>query len=274
MANFSLLIFLFLVNILPAQVQLNHILLQNVNVDNKVLKIDYKSATTATQIILGWSSSNGQQSFYLLDINPGYNSFDLSFHPGWIGTLPIVVTNNPNISAELKEVGLFDRINIFLNPNYINPTTINFAAPYSFAGIEFRYVLLSAAFLISIILLLLKFDWPYALFIGFIIAVVLLNIRQFKNEIAIFNKFETQANSIDPFIEIQTFTQHIPAIIQGESWSKDELSGVLNSYVKYHLAEYKYVNRKDAKANDYVITNNPGQSTIIYQYSNFYLIRL
>jgi len=267
---------IFLLLVLPfclSAQQLNIPLLQNFNVTDQALELQLNS-DKAEQVLLGWQNSKGQQETHAVFLSPGTSLVDLSSFRTWKGQINFLVTNTNKVNATMTALTFGHKIAGFFQPNYLTPRSINMSEPFQFKGIKTNHLLLVLWLIFFLGTLLFKIDWRKGLFISFVAVWALQSLRLMKNEVDIFSKLKSDNYELSPFVELAAFTKEIKPLLKGQRWTKDQLSGVHNSYVKYHLWEEPFVNRKQAQPNDYLITTKPGNRSVVFQQGGFYLVQL
>lgn len=88
------------------------------------------------------------------------------------------------------------------------------------------------------------------------------------------NNLAQQDYEIYIFKDIDIFLKEAREIIGDKSWSKEPLSGVINSYCTYKLADLEYKSKRYDNPNeaDFIITTKPKKREIVYQHNSYFLI--
>ena len=86
---------------------------------------------------------------------------------------------------------------------------------------------------------------------------------------------EAEEYQFDIFKDLDPFLVKAREIIGDQSWTKEPLSGVLNSYCTYQLADlpYKPPMKGMAKEADVVITTTPRNRERLMNHGPYFLVR-
>lgn len=255
------------------QVKFNNVLLREFRVEDRLLKLNLQSEQSE-KVILVWQLKNGQQSHHVTELSPGWNELDLSSNTFWKGTIAVLATDNPRVTARLKKMNMRDKLNSFLRPHYLSPRSINFTEPVLFFGYTFRTVLYFVIVIVALIYIFLKTNWRKSIYLGLIAAAILLSLRNTIDEVGILNKFEKDGQELQPFTDLHTFFDQAKPMLEGKKWTKNKLGGVYDSYVKYELAEIEFLPMRSTKKDDLIITNKPKKNKkVLHHYNGIYLIQ-
>lgn len=269
MDKFIILILL-LVNTLLIGQELKIPLLTQVQVDGKIVELQLKSQQKE-KVLLGWKNIHGQQGFHSVILTPGTTVVDLSNSKGWSNQIHFLATNNPHVTATLITKIFYHEFGSFLATRNFTPRSVNMIDPYTFSGMSLNLILLIIWIGAFVILFLVRIKWKKSILISFILAWFILNLITSKNEIGILS--HTQ-HTLEPFIKLEEFVSQAKPYIEGKSWSMDQLSGVHNSYVKYHFWEETYLHRKHQPPAELLVTLKPARRKVVFNKNGFYLVKL
>ncbi len=273
MAKILSILFLVLSCGLTAQQQLNIPILKNVDVSNQILELEL-SSQTSEEVLLGWQTKDGTQETHAVFVSPGITAVDLSQFSSWNGHINFLVTNNKKVKAALAPLTMRHEISGFFQTTHLSPSSINLAADSDFKGLNMTTIMLILFVLFFIGAMLMKVAWKKALFIAFVSAWAFQSLKMMKHEIDIFGKLRTDNYEMTPFLELAEFVKKVKPVIKDQRWTKADLSGVHNSYLKYHLWESPFVSRKRAKTNDYLITTTPRKRKVLVRHGEFCLVQI
>lgn len=272
--NLFLLVLLFCAQFLFGQEQLSHVLLSNFESDGVKLKISKANLKSETQLVLGWKNIDGKFGNKVVNIKPGINVIDLKGQPFWKGKIQALATNQPGFKVSLSSRSTKDNLSSLFVKNRLSPGSINFTPDYRFLGLSINLVCLILFFVSSLLFyLFFKFSLSKSIFVGLLISFIFLNVRNIQSEIDFVNQIDNSKTHLHPFQKVADFIDEVKPIIEGKRWAIEPLSGVSNSYAKYHLAEYNHVHRKKTKKGDFILTNDPKNRKVIVEKDNMYLVK-
>ena len=240
--------------------------------DDDILELSFRDQLPNLPFLLAWVTESGQQYAIQLRTQKEDLFLNLSEQQGWEGRIQMLGLSIENVGANLRHTQFSDHIRHFLRPNVLTPGTVNFSGPYLFKGIALRWVTLGLFVLLSIILTIVFRNWRLGLLISFVVAWLTYDIRGMKNKWDIMNDLKKEEYQINIFTDLDQFVSESRAIIGEQSWSKEPLSGVLNSYCTYHLADLKYIPPQRAAEADVIITNNPGRRRVLLNRGAYFLV--
>jgi len=242
-----------------------------------VLVISFEDHLPNVPFIIAWIDSTGKQ--YALPFKTGTEDLiiPIGSQQGWHGKIGLVGLSINNVSATFRKAGFRDAWAAFLNVHPLSPGSVNFTGTYRFLGYPFRLICIGIMILTTIILFAFTKRWDIALLIGFFVAWISYDLRSGYNRWEIMDNLSENEWHIPILKDLQTFLPKARDIIgEDGTWSKERLSGFLNSYCTYELADLTYFPAKSEQRKDvqYIITTQPKKRRVVLSEGPYYLVQL
>ena len=162
-----------------------------------------------------------------------------------------------------------------MTTNPMSPGSINFSGTYPFLGTNFMRACLIFMVLLTVLCTYKFREVQLALLVAFIVSWAAYDLRSTKNRWSITSELAKEDYQIGIFKDLDEFLIKARDIIQDEPWTKEQLSGVLNSYCTYQLADlsYKPIKAKLKKEATFVITLVPNKRNVVLNHGPYYLVK-
>lgn len=279
----EIVIFCFLIFLIPSaygQIDVKNLIASNFLADENVLELNIPHQMTNISFYVAWADMENKQNVILVTSKAGKQIIDLRTNPNWKGQIKVLAISLNGVKGKLTKPTIADEFRIFFNPEMITPRTINFLDGYSLFSIQFRYILYGIFFLFTLIITFLtKIPFYKSCLLGFLVAWVVLDLRNIRNHAFVHSQCVQSDHQISPFNDLPIFMDKVDDSINNAVWSKETLSGVYNSYAQYRLADrpfLKFMKRpaKEGKEKvNVVITNTPKTRPTLVEYNGFYLTK-
>ncbi len=257
------------------QVQITNIVGANINADqNRILEIPFVNQVPNIPFVFVWQDESGQQFASQFLTTKDRLIIDLSKHDQWKGNIRMAGISLNNINATIRPIRTMDHFQIFLMNHPLTPGSVNFTGQYDFFQWPFRWFCLALLFVLWMILAVLSGDIFRSLYIAFFISFIIYGSRGAFNRWAIMTDLHSNDYNIDIFTDLDQFLRQARSVIGDQCWTKEQLSGVLNSYCTYTLADlcYKPQWSEIAREAMFIVTTNPGERKIVVNHGPYYLI--
>lgn len=277
--KFSVSCLIFLLLCLSTSINSQNVAITNVIAEDfttssdDVLHITFNETLPKLPFVVAWQDSTGRQ--YARQFITSNDDFVLPMgnQTGWAGKL-MMVGLSVNDQAKIRPISIMDHWNDFIATRSMTPGTVNFTNGYHFKGYSLKVIAIGIAAIFLIAFLVFKRQFHWSLLCAFLIGWLVYDARNIYNRWEIMDDFAQEDYEIFIFKDIDIFLKEAREIISDKSWAKERLSGVINSYCTYQLADLnykssKYDNPKDA---DYIITSTPKNREIVYQHNNYFLV--
>jgi len=242
-----------------------------------IIEIDFGDHLPNVPFVLAWIDSSGRQ--YALPFQTGTEnlSIPIGTQKGWNGSIGLVGLSVNNVKATIRKADLSDVWASFLRVLPLSPGSINFSGTYFILGKPFRWICAGLMIVLIPIILLLKKKWEIALLVSFLVAWSAYDLRSGYNRWEILSGISEEEWHIPILKDLETFLPQARDIIgEDGTWTKERLSGFLNSYCKYELADLQYYPAKseERKTVDYIITTQPKKRKVVLSEGPYYLVQL
>lgn len=244
--------------------------------DNQVLALNFKDQIAGIPFLLGWIDGDNKQYAVTLETSKEVLLIQMDHQTGWKGNIQMVGISLQNVSFEFRKKNLSDHITSFSNMKPMTPGSINFSHEYSLAGHSFRWFCLAIGVLVMFVLLITSKNLEKGILIGFVIAWIAYDLRESKNRWDIFSDLSKANYEIAILKDADDFIGSTKEQMGDMKWTKEDLSGVINSYFTYQLADHAYVPKTDKSWQEkahYVITAQPKKRKVTFNQGRYHLIR-
>src|SRR5262249_36575001 len=161
------------------------------------------------------------------------HSYDVRHLPEWQGTIKYVATTLKGVQGSVKEPTLSNTIDIFLEPQRITPSTINFLTQHMLFGWSWTSVLLAAFLVLSICFLAFRKKLVFSGALGFVAAWTLMDARSILDHATIVYKQEKLKQSMPPLDAIKSFSDQASAMIGRSTWGHGPIDPLSTSFLRY-----------------------------------------
>jgi len=262
--------------IFSQDVQINNIVATDIVASkDDIIEIRFNDQLANLPFLLAWIDEGGKQ--YALQLATGTDDLILpiGIQEGWKGNIGLIGLSLDNVDVTIRKSNVGDLWRGFMTKFPLSPGSINFNGTYLFYGRPFRLICLGLMVFFFLVLFAAKRKFALSFLLAFAIAWGIYDLRSIKNRWDIMTELGADQYQISIFKELDVFLPKARDIIGEQSWSKDNLSGVLNSYCTYQLADLKYYPprtelKKDA---DFIITHNPNNREVVLQQGTYYLVK-
>lgn len=274
---FFLTAILHLTSLIGQGVAINNIIATDIKAaSDDVLEINFEDHLPNVPFLLAWVDSTGKQ-FALSFITSKENLvIPLGAQQGWEGHIGLVGLSINHVETTFRKSGMREIWSTFLTNYPMSPGSVNFTGTYYFLGRPFYIICAVVMVIITIIVFGFKKRWDIALLIGFSVAWGLYDIRSGYNRWSVLDQLSESEWHIPLVQDLESFLSKAEEVIGPDgSWTKERLSGFLNSYCTYELAHLTYYPRKDGhhKNAEYTITTQPKKRDVVLNEGIYYLIK-
>lgn len=239
-----------------------------------VIELDIPANMDGDSFYIVWGIENRQHSA-ISRARAGTHCYELRRHPQWQGLVKAVAITLPNVPGRIKKATFFDEIDMFLEPERIAPTTINFLTGHALFTWSWNTFLLIIPFLSA--LWLAKFKKKplvLCLALGFLVSWSVMDVRTTYDHLAIMYKKERYQQGMFPLTDVKAFADRASEIIGRDPWGiRGSVDGVYGSFLRYRLAEQQYVPDGSQRPPSYWITLDPKGDQVLLHQANYYLVK-
>ncbi len=273
--SFYLLLLICLSFDLPCQnVSITNIIAENFTTsESDLLEIKFNETLPNLPFVVAWQDSAGRQYAQQYLTNDNKLIIPMAQQSGWSGKLLMVGMSIAD-EATIRSVSFSDHWNNFISMRGMTPGSVNFTSPYFFKNYSLRFICFCLVFILFALFFIINKRVYLSLLFGFLISWLVYDSRNIYNRWDIMNNLAQQDYEIYIFKDIDIFLKEAREIIGDKSWSKEPLSGVINSYCTYKLADLEYKSKRYDNPNeaDFIITTKPKKREIVYQHNSYFLI--
>lgn len=244
--------------------------------DHQVLELKFEDQIAGIPFLLGWIDGDNKQYAVTLETSKDVLLIQMDQQSGWEGNIQMVGISLQNVPFKFRKKNFTDHLSNFFKMKPMTPGSINFSHEYSFLGKPFRWICLGIGGLVMSLLLLTSKNLEKGILIGFLIAWIAYDLRESKNRWDIYNDLSKTNYEIAIFKDADSFIASTKEEMGDKKWTKEDLSGVINSYFTYQLADHAYVPKTDKSWQEkahYVITAQPKKRKVTFNQGRYHLIR-
>jgi len=245
--------------------------------EDDIIDLDFGDNLPNIPFVLAWIDSSGKQYALPFKTSREPLSIPIGSQSEWKGKIGLVGLSVNNVSATIRKAGFRDIWQSFTQIYPLSPGSINFSPSYFLLGKPFRWICLGIMALSFLLVYALKRRWDVALLIAFLVAWLSYDLRSGYNRWEIISEISKSEWQIPALAELQSFLPKAREVIGPDgSWSKEPLSGFLNSYCKYELADLQYYPPRTPEREqvEYIITTKPRKRNVILQEGPYYLVKV
>lgn len=243
--------------------------------EDDVLEIEFGDILPNLPFIIAWIDQDNKQYALQFVTTDDKLIVPLNGQKGWNGKIGLIGLSINNVSATIRPSQFGDYLRDFMVAHPMTPGSVNFTWSFLFLGYPFTWITLGIMGVFWLLLSLKMSKVRITFLLSFLIAWSIFDLRNAKNRWDIMTYLEGQEYQIDIFKDLDSLLQKARPIIGEESWTKEPLSGVLNSYCTYQLADLPYKPPRDglAKEADFIITTTPRNRKVELQEGRYFLVR-
>ncbi len=223
--------------------------------------------------MITWVTSAGQRGGVWHVTRSGRHCYEVRHRPEWEGQIEAVAITLDGVAGRVKAPTLRDEVDMFLAPERITPSTVNALIGHTLFVWRWEVIVLLIAMGGGLFLFLRKARMALALVWGFLIAWGVMDLRAVYDHAATVFEMEAHHPDAPPLTRAKVFADRAEAMIGGATWSHEPLTGVVNSYVRYRLAEHPLVAIDASPPSTFLITQQPKEGRLVYRYANYCLVR-
>ena len=259
------------------------VLAQNITVDNiiatnfvandTIVELTIPPAFEGVSFLIVWD--NGKIHEKPAFARAGTHSYDLRNHPAWHGRMRGLGVTIPDAKGRIKTPAAGDEIDIFLEPERISPTVINFGGDrtfYTYSATAWLWLLLG---LCTVILIVLRKKRPLtALALALLVTLGIREARTvYDHAMVAYNteNYQKELHGMFPLAGVKTFSGRAAELIGSSSWSQESVEGFQGTFLRYNLAEKRYVPTGSALRPDFRINRNPNAGPAVWDHNNYFL---
>jgi len=269
--------FLYVTNVVAQGVAINNIVKEDFTASKEdIIEIGFKDHLPNIPFVLAWIDASGKQ--YALPFKTSKESliFPIGTQPEWKGEIGLLGLSINNVDVTIRKADMADAWKSFLRVHPLSPGSVNFSGTYFLLGVPFRWICAGIMLFIFGVVLMRSKRWDLALLLGFVVAWGAYDLRSGYNRWEVLDGISNNEWQIETLRELQAFIPMAREVIGPEgSWTKEPLSGFLNSYCTYELADLTYYPPKSKLKKDaeFIITTKPRKRTVILREGSYYLVQ-
>ena len=241
--------------------------------DGTVVEIDFSAAQNGSPFLIFWNAENLQYN-NLAFARTGRHSYEMRNIGPWHGQVDAVGITAQATSARVKIPHLYDELDMLFERDFIKPNTINLAPTHLIFGMHWEILL----FLVGVVSALAfsivgKQTVVVSAVFGFLISWGLMDLCATANRVLLVSTTPGSGADIYPFKDLKIFSDQASKIIGTATWSHEPVDGLASAYLRYRLAQYRYVPWGSTTVPDYWITQNPNQGRVVWRYAQYGLVK-
>jgi hypothetical protein len=239
-----------------------NVIARDISINDKVVRLKLPAEGIRFKIL--WTTLDGKKWEKTHVARKGNHAYEMRGHPGWKGNAQMVAVKNfRNISGEVKKPAFGDEIDIYLAPEQMIATTINFLHGHTLLGYSWNIILILLMVFSAIALYYCKGKkLLVSLLFGFIIAWGIMDMRTMFDHFAIVNNIEDN-QSVNRIKHLKTSCEILSEKIGTGKWTQEGLPWPHTNVVAYALAEHQYVPYHHNSKFDFLIVQGRNQLVLL-----------
>jgi len=240
-----------------------------------ILVIDFIDQLPNLPFILAWQNADGDQFAHALTSSVKPLKLSLGAYDGWEGKIEMLGLSIEGVETTLRTPNFSDYWASFLRPKGLYPGIVNYTYTHFIGRIGWSWICFGLFVVTLVLLILSKKVVSSSLAIALVVSMLVYEGRYAMDRWGIMHQM-AQSDFVPPvFQEISSFIEEAGPMIDQGSWAKENLSGILNSYCIYHLADKTYIrNLKNEKDNvDFIITTSSNGREVLHSQGIFQLVK-
>ena len=249
-----------------------YVLAANFSADGKVLELDIPPDLDGMRFFFAFQNRSSEPHVEIVVARAGRHSYETRHLPGWAGPMKYLAINLKGVQGRVKQPGLTDEMDMFLEPDQLTPSMINILLQHRIFGWSWTMVLF-VVFGASVVFFRLyrKKSAAAALVLGFVFTWALMDLRIIADHVAIVYTEETFRRGLPPFTAVVPFANQAAAIIDGKPWVLGQAEAA--NFLKYRLAEHPYAPAGSGRVPAFSITENASDGPVVLQQEKYYVIK-
>lgn len=106
-------------------VKVSNVLGKHFLASNRAIELELPDEMDGVWFIVGWIKADGQQIGMRRVGRAGRHCYDMRQHPDWKGQIQAVAVNVTGVRGRVKEPTFLDELDMFWEPEWITPSTVN-----------------------------------------------------------------------------------------------------------------------------------------------------
>lgn len=255
------------------ELRATNVLSRSFDSGGNVVELDVPEGLDGKGFGIVWVAADGTRGGTWHVARGGRHCYEVRDHPEWEGRIQLVAVTLDGVPGRTRRPTFRDELDIFLDPNRIRPSTVNFLAGHTLFGRRWEALLLALTFGAGVVLTVCRRQTTTSLVWSFMIAWGAMDLRSTWDHLAAVLEVEARNLDLPPLMSARPFVDRAAEIVGGDTWSVEPLTGVVQSYVRYRLAEKPFVPLEAAAKSVFLITQQPGEGQLVYQLGEFRLLR-
>jgi hypothetical protein len=240
---------------------------------DKVLELNIPAEMDGARFFVVFQNDDGEQRLVPMAARAGKHSYELRHLPQWRGNIEYVATLDRPLKGSVKTPTMADNIDMFLQPERIMPTTINFVSQHTILGWPWTYFLILISVVSAICFLMFTKKLVVSGVLAFLVAWGVMDLRAIFDHAVIVYQKEKSAEEMPPFEQLNVFVRNASDVIGHATWGHGPVDALSTSYLRYQLAEHPYATGGSARIATFWVTQHPSEGQVVLQHGRFYLVR-
>ena len=221
-------------------------------IEGKVVRLNLPHEGRAFKIV--WVGEDGREWKREYSSRKGEHWYETRDQAVWRGTAKAIgITKFPGIVIELGVPSLTDELEIFFYPQLWLGSTVNLLYSYTFMAWQWKSFLFILFLISSGLVYLYRKTVGIALFAGFVIAWVGMDLRSMYDHLMIVKNIEDNRH-LNLIKHVKEGTKTASDQFESGTWTYKELGLPTNVLIKYYLADHRYIPFQPDPQADFIVT--------------------
>ena len=240
----------------------------------KVIELTIPPSLDGNSFLVAWGSTAPPYT-KMFRARAGTHSYEMRDDPRWQGHIAVMGTTLRSLaSGGIKSPAFSDEIDMFLAPERIGLGTVNFMLGHTLLGWTWNTCLLVILILSALCFAVFRKSSPgLSLVLGFFVAWAMMDLRTIYDHFMIVSKTDVAHQGMYGVTDLKVFTDRASDLIGGSTWSRELLDPISDTFVRYSFAEHRYVPAEAQESPDFLVTRDPKQGQVVWEYGGYYLIK-
>ncbi|MSS73431.1 MAG: hypothetical protein EXS64_18370 [Candidatus Latescibacteria bacterium] len=255
-------------------VKVSNVLGKHFLASNRAIELELPDEMDGVWFIVGWIKADGQQIGMRRVGRAGRHCYDMRQHPDWKGQIQAVAVNVTGVRGRVKEPTFLDELDMFWEPEWITPSTVNVLTGRLLFSRSWNVILLLILGVSTLFFAgFRKKPIVLSLILGFLFSWGVMDLRAVYDRAVAVYEVESHHLEMPPLMNVKKFSDRASEIIGRATWRHEPFQGVYGSFIKYRLAEHPYAPPGSDLPAPYLLTQTPKDRQVLWQYADYCLIQ-
>ena len=227
-------------------------LVGSIPIEGKVVRLNLPHEGRAFKIV--WVGEDGREWKREYSSRKGEHWYETRDQAVWRGTAKAIgITEFPDILIKLAVPSLTDEFEIFFYPQLWLGGTVNLLYGYTLFAWQWKSFLFILFLISSGLVYLYRKNVGIALFLGFVIAWVGMDLRSMYDHLMIVKNIEDNRH-VNLIKHVREGAKTASNQFDAGTWTYKGLGSPTNMLIKYYLADHRYIPFQPDSQADFIVT--------------------